>query len=264
MNQRDGRSGLSRRRFLGSAVAASTVLSAPAVLGKARPRAVVVGGGAGGATAARYIAKDSKGAVEVTLVEPTRTYYSCFFSNLYIGGFRDFASIGHSYGALAARHGINVVHDWAVSVDRDQRMVGLAGGGQPRLRPPRPLPRHRLPSGLRSGLGSHPAEPHAARLQGGLPDPAPQGASSGHAAGRGLLHGGAAQPVPLPARPLRADLDGGPRSQADQPDGEDPHRRSEGEVLQAGALRGRLAAPLPRHDRADRPGLRRRHGRGAA
>ena len=107
-NQQDVRGGLSRRRFLGSAVAASTVLSAPAVLGKARPRAVIVGGGAGGATAARYIAKDSKGAVDVTLVEPTRNYYSCFFSNLYIGGFRDFASIGHSYGALAARHGINV------------------------------------------------------------------------------------------------------------------------------------------------------------
>ena len=105
------------------------MLSAPAVLGKAHPRAVVVGGGAGGATAARYIAKDSKGAVDVTLVEPTRNYYSCFFSNLYIGGFRDFGSIGHSYGGLAANHGINVVHDWAVSVDRDKRSVGLAGGG---------------------------------------------------------------------------------------------------------------------------------------
>ena len=82
-----------------------------------------------GATAARYIAKDSKGAVDVTLVEPSRAYYTCFFSNLYIGGFREWASIGHSYGALAANHGINVVHDWAVSIDRDARSVGLAGGG---------------------------------------------------------------------------------------------------------------------------------------
>ncbi len=128
MNQRNGSSRLSRRRFLASAVAASTALSAPAVVAQGRPRVVVVGGGAGGATAARYIAKDSKGAVDVTLVEPTRAYYSCFFSNLYIGGFRDFASIGHSYGALAANHGINVVHDWAVSIDREKRSVGLAGG----------------------------------------------------------------------------------------------------------------------------------------
>ena len=128
MNQRSENSGLSRRHFLASAVAASTALSAPAVLAQARPRVVVVGGGAGGATAARYIAKDSDGAVDLTLVEPSRAYYSCFFSNLYIGGFRDFASIGHRYGALVAKHRINVVHDWAVSVDRDARSVGLAGG----------------------------------------------------------------------------------------------------------------------------------------
>ena len=128
MNQRNGNSGLSRRRFLASAVAASTALSAPAVLAQGRGRVVVVGGGAGGATAARYIAKDAKDAIDVTLVEPSRAYYSCFFSNLYIGGFRDFDSIGHSYGALAANHGINVVHDWAVSIDRDKRSVGLAGG----------------------------------------------------------------------------------------------------------------------------------------
>ena len=129
MTHGQGKSGLSRRRFLASAMAASTALSAPAVLAQGRPRVVVVGGGAGGATAARYIAKDSKGAVDVTLVEPTRAYYTCFFSNLYLGGFREFASLGHSYGALAAGHGINVVHDWAVAIDRDKRSVGLAGGG---------------------------------------------------------------------------------------------------------------------------------------
>ncbi len=126
--ERNGDNELSRRGFLASTAAASAALSAPVVLAQGRPRVAVVGGGAGGATVARYIAKDSDGAVDVTLVEPSRAYYSCFFSNLYIGGFRDFASIGHSYGALAAKHGINVVHDWAVSVDRDKRSVGLAGG----------------------------------------------------------------------------------------------------------------------------------------
>ena len=121
--------GISRRRFLASTVAASAALWAGPVLGKSRPRVVVIGGGAGGATVARYIAKDSKGAVDVTLVEPTRRYYSCFFSNLYLGGFREFESLGHTYGTLAAAYGINVVHDWAVSVDRDKKTVGLAGGG---------------------------------------------------------------------------------------------------------------------------------------
>ena len=128
MNQRNRKGALSRRHFLASAAVATTALWAPTVLAQGRPRVVVVGGGAGGTTAARYIAKDSKGAVDVTLVEPSRAYYTCFFSNLYLGGFREFASTGHSYGALAARHGINVVHDWAVSIDRDKRSVGLAGG----------------------------------------------------------------------------------------------------------------------------------------
>jgi len=97
--------------------------------GHAKPHVVVVGGGAGGATAARYIAKDSDGAVDVTLIEPTRTYYTCFFSNLYIGGFKEIDDIGHSYGTLASEYGINVVHDWATGVDRDAKTVALAGGG---------------------------------------------------------------------------------------------------------------------------------------
>jgi NADPH-dependent 2,4-dienoyl-CoA reductase/sulfur reductase-like enzyme len=120
---------LNRRLFIGTTVAAAASLSAPMVLSASgKPRVVVVGGGAGGATAARYIAKDSKGAIDVTLIEPTRTYYTCFFSNLYIGGLRDFSSLGHTYGKLAADFGINVVHDWAIGVDRDAKTVMLAGG----------------------------------------------------------------------------------------------------------------------------------------
>jgi len=117
-----------RRIFLGGVAAGAAVLSAPAVLGQARPRVVVVGGGSGGATAARYIAQGAAGAIDVTLVEPTRSYYTCYFSNLYLGGFWDLADLGHSYGRLAANHGINVVHDWAVGVDRDAQTVTLAGG----------------------------------------------------------------------------------------------------------------------------------------
>ncbi len=117
-----------RRTFLGSAALTAGLLAAPMVRAQGKPRVVVIGGGAGGATAARYIAKDSEGAIDVTLVEPTRTYYTCFFSNLYLGGYRDMQSLGHSYGTLAADYGINVVHDWAVGVDRDAKTVTLAGG----------------------------------------------------------------------------------------------------------------------------------------
>ncbi|MDQ2091412.1 NAD(P)/FAD-dependent oxidoreductase [Marimonas arenosa] len=120
---------LDRRAFIGTGAAAAAALSAPHVRAAShgKPKVVVVGGGAGGATAARYIAKDSNGEIDVTLVEPTRMYYTCFFSNLYIGGFRELSSIGHSYGGLA-KQGVNVVHDWAVGIDRDAKTVTLAGG----------------------------------------------------------------------------------------------------------------------------------------
>jgi sulfide dehydrogenase [flavocytochrome c] flavoprotein subunit len=117
---------LNRRLFLGTLTA---TLAAPMVMAQtAKPRVVVVGGGAGGATIARYLAKDSDGALDVVLVEPARTYYTCFFSNLYLGGFQTYESLGHSYGKLATEFGINVVQDYAVGVDRDAKSVTLASG----------------------------------------------------------------------------------------------------------------------------------------
>ncbi|MBA4334868.1 MAG: flavocytochrome C, partial [Methylobacterium sp.] len=60
---------IDRRAFTlsGLSAAATLGLGAPAVLGQAKPRVVVIGGGAGGATAARYLAKDSQGGISVTL-----------------------------------------------------------------------------------------------------------------------------------------------------------------------------------------------------
>lgn len=116
---------LNRRHFIGSGLVAGSLLAAPMVLGQAKPRAVVIGGGAGGATAARYLAKD--GALEVTLVEANPVYTTCFFSNLYIGGFRDFESLQHGYDKVAAG-GVTVITDTATAVDREARKVTLAGG----------------------------------------------------------------------------------------------------------------------------------------
>jgi NADPH-dependent 2,4-dienoyl-CoA reductase/sulfur reductase-like enzyme len=120
---------LTRRKILATGAAVAAAMAAPMLRAQGRPRVVVIGGGAGGATAARYIAKDSDGAIDVTLIEPTRSYYTCFFSNLYLGGFREIDSLAHSYGRLASDYGINVVHDWATGIDRDARTVALAGGG---------------------------------------------------------------------------------------------------------------------------------------
>ena len=118
---------LNRRHFIGTGLAAGGLLAAPVVLGQAKPRVVVIGGGAGGATAARYLAKDGQGALEVTLVEADPVYTTCFFSNLYIGGFRDFESLQHGYDKVAAG-GVTVITDTATAVDRAARTVTLAGG----------------------------------------------------------------------------------------------------------------------------------------
>jgi sulfide dehydrogenase [flavocytochrome c] flavoprotein subunit len=118
---------LNRRAFIGTTFATGALLSAPMAMGQAKPRVVVIGGGAGGATAARYIAKDSQGAIDVTLVEANPVYTTCFFSNLYIGGFYKFEDLQHGYGTLASG-GVTVIHDLATGVDRAARTVTLAGG----------------------------------------------------------------------------------------------------------------------------------------
>lgn len=120
---------LNRRQFNTLLLTGAAVIGAPrAVLGQAKPKVVVVGGGAAGATAARYIAKDSNGEIEVTLIENSKTYTTCFYSNLYLGGFRTFDSITHSYDKLASDFGINVVHGYASEIDRDSSMIKMQDG----------------------------------------------------------------------------------------------------------------------------------------
>jgi NADPH-dependent 2,4-dienoyl-CoA reductase/sulfur reductase-like enzyme len=118
-----------RRQFLAGvgAAAAATGLARPA-LAQAKPKLVVIGGGPGGATIAKYVAKDSNGAIEVTLVEPAKQFTTCFHSSLYLGGFRDFASITHSYDTLASKYGVKLAQQMAAAIDRDKRSVRLADG----------------------------------------------------------------------------------------------------------------------------------------
>lgn len=101
---------ISRRQFNSLLLAGTSAITAPvSVTGQAKAKVVVIGGGAGGATAARYLARDGKGELHVTLIESSVSYTSCFYSNLYIGGFRSFSSITHSYDSLASDYDINIV-----------------------------------------------------------------------------------------------------------------------------------------------------------
>jgi sulfide dehydrogenase [flavocytochrome c] flavoprotein subunit len=118
--------GISRREFLAStAVAAAVGLSAPA-LAQGAPRVVVVGGGFGGASAARAL-KQADPRIAVTLVETSRTFTACPFSNLVIGGLRELSAQQFGYDRVAAG-GVEVVFATATGVDARARRVTLDSG----------------------------------------------------------------------------------------------------------------------------------------
>ena len=122
-------SNFSRRQWISrvgkTAAAGALLLSVPAYA-RGSANVVVVGGGFGGATAARYI-KRRNPAINVTLIEPAKTFYTCPFTNLHFGGLRTFEQQGHNFDDLRAI-GVNVVHDFASAVDADKKQVALAGG----------------------------------------------------------------------------------------------------------------------------------------
>ncbi len=118
---------VTRRQLLASAAGAtaSALMGAPA-LAQAAPRVVVVGGGFAGATAARALKKADQ-RIAVTLVEASRTFTACPFSNLVIGGLRELASQQFGYDKVAA-DGIQVVLATATGVDPQRRTVALGDG----------------------------------------------------------------------------------------------------------------------------------------
>jgi len=122
-----------RRHVLRLATASLTLpltarraLSAPKAIGRAKAKVVVIGGGAGGATLARAVQKDAAGAIEVTLVEPQKSYTTPFFANLAIGGYRTLASITYTYDKIR-QEGVTLAPAPATSIDRDNKDVILAG-----------------------------------------------------------------------------------------------------------------------------------------
>jgi sulfide dehydrogenase [flavocytochrome c] flavoprotein chain len=118
-----------RRDFLRAGVTSLAAVAsgcAALVHGPAKARVVVIGGGYGGATAARY-ARMLDPSIEVVLVEPNEAFVSCPLSNMVLGGFRTMADITVPYGGLAGR-GVRVVRDFATAVDMEKRQVRLARG----------------------------------------------------------------------------------------------------------------------------------------
>ena len=121
---------MKRRDFLkaGAAAGAMASLYGCAGGGKASGHVVVVGGGYGGATVAKYLRMWSEGGVQVTLIERNPTFISCPISNLVIGGQKTMEDITISYEGLRSKWGVRVIQDDVVAVDAAKKTVSLKGG----------------------------------------------------------------------------------------------------------------------------------------
>ena len=123
---------MNRRRFLRSLGLAATA-PATAILAACSsaprpgaPHVVVVGGGYGGATTAKYLRMWSAGRIDVTLVEREARFVSCPMSNLVLAGLRSLDDLTASYDRLRTRWGVRVVNDEVVRIDVARRELRLA------------------------------------------------------------------------------------------------------------------------------------------
>jgi len=121
---------ITRRNFLklsGAAAAASSLsLGSVPAFAKGMKKVVVIGGGTGGATAAKYLRVMDKD-IEVTLIEPNKHYYTCYMSNEVLSGERSLDSLKHGYDGLRG-HGVKVVHAKATGIDAGKRVVTTDDG----------------------------------------------------------------------------------------------------------------------------------------
>ncbi len=122
---------MKRRLLLQAGSAAGALgLAGCASIGGSGAKVVVVGGGYGGATAAKYVRMWSDYGIDVTLVEPNAAFVSCPISNLVIGGSKTLGDITTPYDNLEKRHGVKVVKDYVTSIDPEKRSIKLASGGE--------------------------------------------------------------------------------------------------------------------------------------
>ncbi|CAA7613633.1 NAD(P)/FAD-dependent oxidoreductase [Magnetospirillum sp. UT-4] len=119
---------ISRRTFNGLLGAAGAVTMAGSLSAcTSGPKVVVVGGGFGGATAAKYV-KRYDPSFDVTLIDADKSHFTCPFSNAVIGGLKDMSYIERKFDALVNKHGVKVFNDMVVAVDPVAKVVKTKSG----------------------------------------------------------------------------------------------------------------------------------------
>ncbi|WP_397412290.1 NAD(P)/FAD-dependent oxidoreductase [Polaromonas sp.] len=123
---------MKRRNFVQASLAFGTLGSMVgcATTGRIpnRAKVLVIGGGYGGATAAKYVRLLSNYKIDVVMVEPNTNFVSCPISNLVLGGSRTMGDITTPYDKLSGKHGVTVVKDMVSTIDAAKKTVTLASG----------------------------------------------------------------------------------------------------------------------------------------
>ena len=121
----------SRRHFLAHSAAGLSLLggfSSFARAGLDKAQILVIGGGFGGATAAKYLRLFSNNTANVILIEPNASFLSCPMSNFVVAGMRSMADITSPYDSLTKHHGIKLIRDSVSAIDPDKKTVKLSSG----------------------------------------------------------------------------------------------------------------------------------------
>ena len=126
---------LDRRDFLKLGVAGIAIGAFPGlafatseIIPKKGQRVVIVGGGFGGATAAKYMRMWSNNKIDVVLVERNPQFISCPMSNTVLGGSRTIGDLTRSYDTLKKKYGVRLVQGEVTAIDTQKRTVMLAQG----------------------------------------------------------------------------------------------------------------------------------------
>ena len=108
---------------LGSVVGCASTSTIPT-----KAKVVVIGGGYGGATAAKYVRMLSDYKIDVVLIEPNASFVSCPVSNLVIGGSKSMDDITTSYDKLHDKHGVTQIRAMVNSIDATKKTITVTGG----------------------------------------------------------------------------------------------------------------------------------------
>ena len=121
----------SRRHFLAHGAAGLSLLGGFSSFARAsldKAQILVIGGGFGGATAAKYLRLFSNNTANVILIEPNASFLSCPMSNFVVAGMRSMADITTPYDSLTKHHGIKLIRDSVSAIDPDKKTVKLSSG----------------------------------------------------------------------------------------------------------------------------------------